>query len=264
MRAIWSGAIGFGLVNIPVKLYSATQDSHLNLDMLDSKNLGHIRYKRVNEDTGKEVPWEQIVKGYLYNDEYVVLEDEDFEAASPKKSKIIEITSFVVENEIDDIYFESPYFLEPAKGGEKAYELLRQTLEKTGKAGLSSFVLRTSEHLAVIRPRENYLLLQQLRFQEELRSPQDLNLPKGVRLDKKEIDMAAALVKEYTEKFDIAAYKDEYTNELMKIIKAKASGKKPVVKKLRVVHTKSTDLFEQLKASLGNKPAATTRKKRAS
>ncbi|MBV7528912.1 Ku protein [Chitinophaga sp. sic0106] len=251
MRAIWSGAIGFGLVNIPVKLYSATQDSHINLDMLDSKNMGHIRYKRVNEDTGKEVPWEQIVKGYLYNDEYIVLEDEDFEAASPKKSKVIEITSFVQEEDIDDIYFESPYFLEPAKGGEKAYELLRQTLEKTKKAGLSSFVLRSSEHLAVIRPRENYLLLQQLRFEEELRSAEDLNLPTGVKLQKKELDMAAALVKEYTEKFDISAYKDEYNAELMKIIKAKASGKKPVVKKMRVVHTKSADLFDQLKASLG-------------
>ncbi|MBV8254447.1 MAG: Ku protein [Chitinophaga sp.] len=259
MRAIWSGAIGFGLVNIPVKLYSATQDSHLSLDMLDGKNLGHIRYKRVNEDTGKEVPWEQIVKGYRYNDSYIVLEDEDFEAAAPKKSKIIEITSFVEENDIDDIYFESPYFLEPAKGGEKAYELLRQTLEKSGKAGLSSFVLRSSEHLAVIRPRENYLLLQQLRFEEEVRSSSDLNLPKNIKLQKKELDMAAALVKEYTEKFDISAYKDEYNAELMKIIKAKASGKKPVVKKLRVVHTKGTDLFDQLKASLGK-----TGKKRAS
>ncbi len=260
MRAIWSGAIGFGLVNIPVKLYSATQDSHLNLDMLDSKNLGHIRYKRVNEDTGKEVPWEQIVKGYLYNDAYIVLEDADFEAAAPKKSKIIEITSFVEENDIDDIYFESPYFLEPAKGGEKAYELLRQTLEKSGKAGLSSFVLRSSEHLAVIRPRENYLLLQQLRFEEEVRSASDLNLPKNIKLEKKELDMAAALVKEYTEKFDISAYKDEYNAELMKIIKAKASGKKPIVKKLRVAHTKGTDLFDQLKASLGTKGS----KKRAS
>ncbi|WP_143308213.1 non-homologous end joining protein Ku [Chitinophaga vietnamensis] len=259
MRAIWSGAIGFGLVNIPVKMYSATQDSHLDLDMLDSKGLAHIKYKRVNEETGREVPWEQIVKGYLYKDEYVVLEDEDFEAAAPKKSKIIEIASFVEENEIDDIYFENPYFLEPGKGGEKAYELLRQTLEKTGKAGLSSFVLRTSEHLAVIRPRENYLLLQQLRFQEELRSPKDLELPTNVRLQKKELDMAMALVKEYTEKFDISAYKDEYNAELLKIIKAKASGKKTVVKKLRVVHTKSDELFDQLKASL-NKGS----KKRAS
>ncbi|GEP89354.1 DNA end-binding protein Ku [Chitinophaga terrae (ex Kim and Jung 2007)] len=260
MRAIWSGSIGFGLVNIPVKLYSATQDSRLDLDMLDSKNGAHIKFLRVNENTGKEVPWEQIKKGYLYNDEYVMLDDSDFEAASPKRSKIIEIESFVEEVEIDDIYFETPYFIEPAKGGEKAYELLFQTLKKTGKAGLSRFVLRSQEHLAVVRPRENYLLLQQLRFEEEVRSAEDLNLPKNIRLQKKELDMAIELVKQYTTEFDISAYKDDYKAELMKIIKAKASGKKPTVKKLEVVHTKSDNLFDQLKASL-NKPAS---KKRAS
>ncbi|PSL49051.1 DNA end-binding protein Ku [Chitinophaga niastensis] len=259
MRAIWSGSIGFGLVNIPVKLYSATQDSHLDLDMLDSKNMAHIKYLRVNENTGKEVPWEQIVKGYLYKDEYVVLEEEDFEAASPKKNKMIEIESFVEETEIDDIYFESPYFLEPAKGGEKAYALLLQTLEKTGKAGLSRFVLRSQEHLSVIRPRENYLLLQQLRFEEEIRSPKELTLPTHVKLEKKELDMAMALVKQYSAKFDISQYKDEYKAELLKIVKAKASGKKTVVKKMRVVHTQSDNLFDQLKASLA-KPD----KKRAS
>ncbi|MBC9933704.1 Ku protein [Chitinophaga qingshengii] len=262
MRAIWSGAIGFGLVNIPVKLYSATQDSRLDLDMLDSHGLGHIRFKRVNENTGKEVPWEQIVKGYLYNDEYVVLEDEDFEAASPKKSKIIEIESFVDEVSIDDIYFENPYFLEPAKGGEKAYELLLQALQKTGKAGLSRFVLRTQEHLSVIRPRENYLMLQQLRYEEEIRSAEDLTLPEHVKIAKRELDMAIELIKQYAAEFDISQYKDEYKAELLKIIKAKASGKKPVVKKMKVVHTKSDDLFDQLKASLGSKPS--TSKKRAS
>nr|WP_295869049.1 Ku protein [uncultured Chitinophaga sp.] len=262
MRAIWSGSIGFGLVNIPVKLYSATQDSKLDLDMLDSHGLGHIRFKRVNENTGKEVPWEQIVKGYLYNDEYVILEDEDYEAASPKKSKIIEIESFVEEVSIDDIYFENPYFLEPAKGGEKAYELLLEALQKTGKAGLSRFVLRTQEHLAVIRPRENYLLLQQLRYEEEIRTSEDLKLPDNVKIAKRELDMAIELIKQYSTEFDISQYKDEYKAELMKIIKAKAGGKKPVVKKLKVVHTKSDDLFDQLKASLGSKPS--TSKKRAS
>ncbi|MEC5147544.1 Ku protein [Chitinophaga sp. 212800010-3] len=260
MRAIWSGSIGFGLVNIPVKLYSATQDSRLDLDMLDGKNGAHIKYQRINENTGKEVPWEQIVKGFLYKDEYIILEDTDFEAASPKKSKVIEIESFVEEREIDDIYFETPYFLEPAKGGEKAYALLQQTLVKAGKAGMSRFVLRTQEHLAVIRPRENYLLLQQLRFEEEIRSSDDLKLPANIKVEKRELDMAMELVKQYTTDFDISQYKDEYKAELMKIIKAKASGKKPVIKKMHVVHTTSSDLFDQLKASL-SKPGT---KKRAS
>ncbi len=158
MKAIWSGSIGFGLVNIPVKLFSAIQDSRLELDMLDSKTHAPIRYKRVNENTGKEVPWEQIRKGFLYNDNYVILENEDFEAASPKKSKIIEIEAFVNEEEIDDIYFETPYFIEPAKGGEKAYQLLLKALEKTKKSGLCRFVMRTSEHLSIIRPKEILLV----------------------------------------------------------------------------------------------------------
>ena len=143
MKAIWSGSIGFGLVNIPVKLYSAVQGTRLELDMLDGKTHSPIRYKRVSEKTGKEVPWKKIKKGYLLNDDYVVLDPTDYEAASPKKSKIIEIESFVEEQDIDDIYFETPYFLEPAKGGEKAYQLLFKALEKTKKVGLSRFVMRT-------------------------------------------------------------------------------------------------------------------------
>jgi DNA end-binding protein Ku len=251
MRAIWSGTIGFGLVNIPIKLYSATQDSRLDLDMLDKKNHAHIKFQRVNEETGKEVPWEQIVKGYLYNDEYVILDDKDFQDASPEKSKIITIESFVNQTEIDDIYFENPYYIEPQKAGAKAYELLLKTLEKTGKAGVGRFVLRTSEHLVVIRPRENYLLLQQLRFEQEIRSPEELEFPKNVKINKKELDMAVQLVEQYTTEFDISAFKDEYHDQLMKIIKAKASGKRKPTKKLTVAHTKSTDLFSQLKASLG-------------
>ena len=260
MRSIWSGSIGFGLVNIPVKLYSAIQDSRLELDMVDSKTHSPIHFKRVSEKSGREVPWEQIRKGYLYNDHYVLLENEDFEAASPKKSKIIEIEAFVDEEEIDDMYFETPYFLEPGKGGEKAYQLLVKALQKTKKSGLSRFVMRTKEHLSIIRPKENYLVLQQLRFEEELRSAEDLKIPSGVRISTEEMNMAASLIKQYTKKFDITKYEDEYKKELMKIIKSKASGKKVTQKKMEVVYTKKDDLMDQLKASLGTKSA----KKRAS
>ena len=260
MRSIWTGSIGFGLVNIPVKLYSAIQGSRLELDMLDSKSHSRIHYKRVSEKSGREVPWEQIRKGYLYNDEYVILEPEDFEAASPKKSKIIEIEAFVDENEIDDIYFETPYFIETAKGGEKAYQLLLKALEKTKKVGLSRFVMRTQEHISVIRPRDKYLLLQQLRFEEELRPATDLKVPEGVRLSAQEMTMATELIKQYTKKFDMSKFEDEYKKELLKIIKSKATGKKIPTKKMEVVYTQKDDLFDQLKASLG-KPAA---KKKAS
>lgn len=261
MRSIWTGSIGFGLVNIPVKVYSAVQDSRLELDMIDAKTHSPIRYKRIVEKTGKEIPWEQIKKGFMYKDEYVILEDADFEAASPKKTKIIEIESFVDEIEIDSIYFENPYFLEPAKGGEKAYQLLLKALEKTKKVGLSRFVMRSQEHLSVIRPRENYLLLQQLRFEEELRSPAEIKVPDGARISPKELTMALELIKQYSEPFDISQYEDEYKKELMKTIKNKATGKKTPVKKMQVVYTQKDDLFGQLKASLGTK---STSKKRAS
>ncbi len=259
MKAIWSGSIGFGLVNIPVKLYTAVQDSRLELDMLDGRTGSRIRYRRISEKSGKEVPWEHIRKGFLYNDDYVILDDADFEAASPKKSKIIEIESFVDEQDIDDIYFEAPYFIEPAKEGEKAYALLLKALEKTKKAGLSRFVMRTQEHLSVIRPKENYLLLQQLRFEEELRTPSEVKIPKNVRISPREMSMATELIKQHSASFNIGKYKDEYKKELMKIIKSKAGGKKIAPKKLQVVYTRKDDLFEQLKSSL-NKSA----KKRAS
>lgn len=253
MRAIWSGSIGFGLVNIPVKLYSAIQESRLDLDMLDKKDHSKIRFQRVNEKTGKEVAWENIVKAYNYNDKYIVLDEHDYEDASPKKSKIIEISSFAGTDEIDAVYFETAYFIEPDKGGGKAYQLLLKTLEKTRKVGVALFVLRTQEHLAVVRANGDYLMLHRLRFGEEVREPDELKLPDKTTIPKKELDMAVKLVESYTETFDISAYKDTYHEELMRIIKAKASGKRAVVKKMKVTSTKGTDLFEQLKASLGPK-----------
>lgn len=252
MRAIWSGSIGFGLVNIPIKLYSATEDSSLDLDMLDSKTGDHIKFQRVNERSGKEVPWEQIVKGYNYHDKYVVLEEEDIAAASPKKTKIIEIESFVNEADIDAIYFENPYYVEPEKGGIKAYILLQQALEKSGKVGFGRFVMRMKEHLAIIRPKDDFLMLQQLRFEEEIRSPDELKVTSDVRISSKELGVAMDLIEEYSSAFEIDQYKDQFKNELMKIIKAKAGGKKIKAPKMDVVYTKTDDLFEQLKASLSN------------
>src|SRR5688500_10303771 len=145
MRSIWKGAIGFGLVNIPVKLYSGTQGSELDLDMLDSKDHSAIKFKRVNERTGKEVPWDQIVKGYLLNDEYVILEDDDFEKANPENTKTINITDFVDEAEVDPVYYENVYFVEPEKSGARAYYLLLEALKKTGKVGIATYILRSKE-----------------------------------------------------------------------------------------------------------------------
>jgi len=249
MRAIWSGAIGFGLVNIPIKLYSAVQQSELDLDMLDKKDHANIKFQRVNANTGKEVPWGNIVKGYKMDDRYVVLDNEDFERASPEKTKIIEITEFTDEKEIQSIYYETPYFLQPDKNGAKAYTLLLDALEKSGKVGLGSFVLRNRESLVVIKPYSDILMLNKIRFAEEIRDTDEIKVPKATNKPA-ELKMAMQLIDQLTQEFDITRYKDTYSANLMKVIKEKAKGKKPAKPQLRVVHSRSRDLMEQLKASL--------------
>jgi DNA end-binding protein Ku len=254
MRSIWTGAIGFGLVNIPVKLYSATESSTLDLDMLDEKDHSNIRFMRVNEKTGREVKWENIVKGYkLPNDKYVVLADKDFERASAKKTRTIEITNFVNEQEIESSYYETPYYLEPDKSGARAYALLREALAKTGKVGIASFVMRSKESLAILKPSENVIILNRIRFAEEIRDPKDLKLPPKTEVRANELKMAISLIEQLSEKFDISKYKDTYSSELMKLIKAKAKGVKLKEPALKVVHSKSKDIMEQLKASLNVK-----------
>lgn len=249
MRAIWTGAIGFGLVNIPVKMYSATQSSTLDLDMLDKKDHSNIRFQRVNEKTGKEVAWENIVRGYKYNGEYVVLSDDDFKKASPEKSKIISIEQFVDEAEVDTIYYETPYFLEPEKTGAKAYALLRDALEKSGKVGLGTYVMRTKEVIGLIKPMDDVLVLNKIRFPEEIRDHKELKAPED-KAKPAEMKMAMALIDQLSGPFEIDKYKDTYSDQLMELIEAKAKGKKITAPKMTVVHSKSRDLMEQLKASL--------------
>lgn len=252
MRSLWTGAIGFGLVNIPVKLYSATQQSDLDLDMLDKNDHSNIKFKRVNEKTGKEVPWDNIVRAYNYEGHYVILDDEDFKKASPEKTKMIEIAEFVEESQVDSMYYETPYYLEPQKGGEKAYVLLRDALKKTGKTGLSTFVLRTKESLGLIKPSGKSLILQKIRYAQEIREAEDLKIPEATP-KAPELKMAISLIDQLTGKFDISNYKDTYSDELMKLIEAKAKGKKIPAPSMKVVHSTSKDLMEQLKASLETK-----------
>lgn len=255
MKAIWTGAIGFGLVNIPVKLYSATEESNPGLDMLDKKDYSRIRFKRVNEKTGREVEWGNIVKGYEYEGKYVVLDDKDFEKASPEKSKILSIDSFVKAEEIDSIYFETPYYSEPQKNGEAAYTLLVEALKKTQMAGVGTFVMRNKEVLGILRPYHDILLFQRIRYEEEIRKASELTVPKRA-VKPAELKMAVTLIDQLSEKFDISAYKNTYSAKLMKIIEAKAKGKKMAAPKLSVAHIKSKDLMEQLKASLSMKKKA--------
>ncbi|KDN55661.1 non-homologous end joining protein Ku [Flavobacterium seoulense] len=253
MRAIWTGSISFGLINIPIKIFSAIQESTLDMDMLDEKDHANIKFKRVNENTGKEVSFANIVKGYKLEEKYIILEDADFEAADAVKTKTIDIQSFAFEKEINSIYYEQPYYLEPDKGAMNAYALLRDALEKSGKVGVTSFVLRNKESLAILKPYKNVILLNKIRFEQEIRDTADLKLPAVSKAKTKEMDMATKLIDQLTEKFDISNFKDEYTAKLLKIIKNKAKGKKNTTPKLKVVHKQSDDLMSMLKASLEKK-----------
>jgi len=250
MRSIWKGSIGFGLVNIPIKLYSAVQTSRINLDMLDSRDHEHIKFQRINEKTRKEVPLEKIVKGYDLDGEYVILEDHDFDDASPQKTKMIELENFVDISAINPMYYETSYYAEPETQGRKAYALLLQALKKVKKAGVARFVLRSSENLCVIHPVDKVLVITKIRFSEEIRSPEEIASPDDVTVNKKELDVGLALISQYTSEFKIDQFRDEYTAELLKIIQAKAKGKRPTIKKITPPKATSDDLYEQLKQSL--------------
>ena len=249
MRSIWNGAIGFGLVNIPVKLYAASQSSTLDLDMLDKRDLSNIKYKRINERTGKEVEWQDIVKGYKLEDEYIVLNDEDFEAASPEKSKMFSIQQFVNEDEIESVYFENPYFLEPLKNSEYAYALLLAALKKTQKVGIGTFILHTREILGVVKPYREVLIINKIRFPEEMRSYDELKIP-SQKNKEGELKMAIELIKQNAGKFGDIEFTDTYNQDLKKIIEQKAKGKPIKTAKKVDLADKTVDLMAKLKASL--------------
>ncbi|SHM56554.1 Ku protein [Mucilaginibacter sp. OK098] len=256
MRSIWKGSLGFGLVSIPVKLYSAIESSSIDLDMLDSRDHARIRYQRVNEHTHKEVPYGKIVKGYKINDDYIIVEEQDFEAAAPEKSKVIEIESFVDIADVNPMFYETSYYTEPDTKNNKAYALLIQALIKSKKAGLARFVLRNTESLCIVHPVEKVLVITRIRFGQEIRSTEDLEIADDVTVSKKELDVGLALINQYAEKFDVSKFKDEYNDELLKIIHAKAKGKHATIKKLKPKKATGDDLYEQLMQSLNAKKGA--------
>lgn len=253
MRSLWKGAIGFGLVNIPVNLYSATENSSLNLDMLDKKDHSRIHFKRVNE-AGKEVAWANIVKGYDVKGSYIILEDKDFEKASPEKTQMIQINEFAKLADINPMLFETPYYLEPRAEGKKAYVLLRDAIAKSGKLGIGSFVMRNKEHLCALTTQGDIMLLYILRFPQEIRDTADIKIP-AAKNTAAELKMAMELINNLTPaKFNVDKYKDTYTAALLKIIQQKKKGVKQPAAKMKLVHSRAaSDLVSQLKASLGGK-----------
>lgn len=253
MRPIWNGSISFGLINIPVRLYSGTNPRQgIDLDMLHKDDSSPIRYARICRKDGEEIPWNDVVKGYEYRDgDYVVLSKKELESIDAKKTQTIDILQFVDEGDIDVRYFEKPYYLEVVQGGDKAYALLRAALAKSGKSALAKFVMHEREHVAVIKPVGRALVLNQLRYPTELREPADLHFPTDKDLTAKEIDMAVKLVRQETKSFIAEDLHDTYTEELEDMIKAKAKGKKPAkAKKYSANTTSAGDLMSALKASL--------------
>lgn len=248
---MWTGALSFGLVNIPVRLYSAAGEGDLKFRFLRKQDLSPIRYVKVARQDGQEVPFEEIVRGYEYRKgDYIVLTDDDFRNANVTRTKTIDIAQFSKESDIDLIYAERPYYLEPDRGASKPYALLREALRKSGEVGVAEFVLRNQEHLGVIKPEGNVIVLEQLRYNDEIRKPVGLNVPDAKNLDQRELDMALKLINQLTKHFDPATFKDEYTQELQHVIGQKAKGKPIKAKGQEPEVTPVTDLMSTLKRSL--------------
>ena len=252
MRSMWKGSIGFGLVNIPVRMYVATDESSIPFVQLDKKTHSRVRYKKVNEATGKELFQEDIVRAYQIGDDYVIVDDADFEKAAPEKIDHLEITQFINEKEIDAVYYEKPYYLEPDKMGTKAYVLLRDALQKEGKAALGPLVYHNKEWICLIKPLRKVLVMHRLRFSDEIRSEAGVVVPDTpVKAD--ELKMASMLIAQLTKPFKPEDYRDTYSEKLLKVIEAKAKGK-VASRPLKVAHNATTsDLMEKLKASLNVK-----------
>src|SRR6184192_2053930 len=254
MRAIWKGSISFGLVNIPIALYPATRREELKFRLLRKSDLSPVNYKRVTEKDGKEVPWDQIVKGYEYEKgKYVVLKDEDFERVDLEATQTVDIQDFVEQEEIDPMFFYKPYYLEPQKGGDKAYALLRDALKDTNRVGIAKVVIKTRQYLAGVKPEDGVLALELMHFADELADPEKLHVPKKTEVGKREMNMAKSLINSMSSKWNPEKYKDDYRKALMEVIeeKVEAGGKEIEEKPKKAPKpTKVIDLVRVLQQSL--------------
>ena len=262
-RALWKGSIAFGLVNIPVELHTAVRDSRPRFRMLHAQDKSPVRFERVCAREGKPVAWEELVKGYEYEKgRFVVLTKEDFRTAALEKSRTVDIRSFVKPEDIDDRFFESAYYLVPAKGGERAYALLREAIRQTGRVGIATIVLRDAQHLAALEVVDQAMVLTLMRYAEELVDVGEYHFPPAKDLRKPELQMAVTLVENLADKWDPSQYTDEYRANLMKIIKAKLKGKQAhLVGHVEPRNAEVVDLMERLRQSLQG--AGGARKKKA-
>jgi DNA end-binding protein Ku len=267
-RAIWSGAINFGLVSVPVKMHTAVRQKDISFHQIDEKTGARIRNKRVSEKTGREVPYEQIVKGYeVDDDEYVVIDPKELEKLDPEATHTIDIEDFVELAQIDPIYFQTTYFLAPDTGGDKAYTLLHKAMTDAEMIAIGRVVIRTKEYLAAIRPYERALALETMYFPDEIVPlGQVPSLPKGQRIGDRELKMAKQLIDSLATDFDPDKYHDEYRKRVESLIKKKAKGQTITIEEKAEETPKVVDLIEALKASVeqgGSKAKRKPAKRRA-
>ena len=264
-RSLWKGAISFGLVHIPVEMYPATSNNGLDLNMLDRRDFSPIGFKRYNKNTEKEVGWDDIIKGYEYSDgEYVVLSDEDLRRANPESTQTIDILAFVDAEEVPLIYYDQPYYLAPGKGGAKVYALLRDTLKKVGKIGIAHVVIRVKQHLAALHCQGDTIVMNTLRYPDEIRDDSELKIPaanaKDATISDKELKMAMALVQGMSEDWKPSQYSDTYREDVMALIEKKIKAKQtktitmPDPDEKPAKTSNVIDLVSLLQASLGKKP----------
>jgi DNA end-binding protein Ku len=251
-RALWKGAITFGLVSIPIEVHTAVRDRQLRFHLLTAKDRSRVRFKRVSEKTGREVEWNDLVKGYEYEKgRYVVLTPRDFEAAALEKTRTIDILDFVRAEQIDDRYFDKPYYVTPGAGGDRAYALLRETIRDAGRIGIAKFVLREKQHLAALEVIDQALVLSILRFADELVDTAEFSFPSSKGIRPNELKMARMLVNELAADWKPEQYTDDYRQNLLSIIQAKRKGKEAELEAPREEHPeKVVDLMERLRQSL--------------
>jgi DNA end-binding protein Ku len=252
-HAVWKGAISFGLVNIPVSMHTAVRDSRVHFRMLHAKDRSPIRFERVCQEEDKTVPWDELVKGYEYEKgKFVVVTKEDLEAAALEKSDSLDILTFVEKDKIDDRYFETPYFLTPGKGGERAYAVLREAIRESGKVGIAKIILRDIQHLAALTVVGEGLVLMMMRFSDELADVSDFQFPRSEAVRPEEVKMAKMLVDSLSGQWDPEAYRDEYRENVMRVIQAKLKGKKIKLEPERAAAPQAdvVDLMSRLKQSL--------------
>jgi DNA end-binding protein Ku len=257
MRAIWTGSLSFGLVNIPVRLYGASEERALNFHLLDKNDLSPISYQKVSHAGKKIVSQRDIVRGYKINGQYIILSEEDFRKADARKVDTIDIVQFADDRDIEPEYYDKPYYIEPQKKSAKAYALFRDALQKSGKVAIARYVLRGKEHIGAIWTDGHVLILDQLRYLDEIRSPRDLNVPQKTGYSDHEMQMARALIDSQTRAFDPREFKDTYADQLRRLIAEKAKGKKTKIKAEEPIEaTDVSEILEMLKKSLEKLPAS--------